>query len=292
MSTATAFSATEAPPACPDPVPDGMGVVALFDGGWTVHLSDEAAGRWVPVETEREVRTFSFSRERGELLYAAADGSVRSRPLGSEAAEESELATAGEQLRQPRLAGPDGTVYAVRFKDGASSDTEIVRVNRDSPDDTVPVVTQPGAVFSPVPDAFGRTLLYTVAHCTERCGRIIQEVWRKDLVSGRADQLTLGGAMSADPVAGEDGEPVYFAVQDESGEAVVRFDPETRTAERRFRVGERNRHPALDGEGRLHFLTEVDGRAVIARFGDGDDGGCHFPFPETFDDARELVAGS
>lgn len=266
-----------------------MGVIGLIDGSWSVHLSDEARGRWIPVSTDQEVRTFVFTSTRQHLLYAAADGSVRSHDLNN--GQERELASAEQHLRQPRLTGQAREFYAVQFESGTSGNTSIVLVNEDAPEVPSPVITQPGAVFSPALDEREQALLYTVAHCTEGCGRIIQEVWRKDLLSGRADQLTLIGAMSSDPVASDISDALYFALQDEDGESIVRFEQESGEITRRFRVGTRNRRPALDGEGRLHFLTDLDGRVAIARF-DADNKGCHYPLPETFDDARELVSGS
>ena len=276
-------------PICTTSVPVNMGIVGLIDGTWSVHLSDKSNGRWIPISTDQEVRTFVFSHAQQRLLYAAADGSVRNRDLNND--RDSELVGAGQHLRQPYLTAGDGTFYAVQFKGGASGDTSIVRINEDAPETPVPVVTQPGAVFSPTLDKRGKLLFYTVAHCTERCGRIIQEVWRKDLISGQADQMTLIGAMSSDPVAGVFPDIFYFSLQSENEESVVRFEYESGEITKRFQVGKRNRRPTLDGEGQLHFLTDIDGRVVIARFNSKDEG-CYFPLPNTFDDARELVSGS
>jgi len=282
--------ADDTPRACEQPFPEGVGIIGLSQttAEWQIYLSPDSTKGWLKKSTELEPRTFHFSLARDEILFLASDNSIISHKISDNSAKE--VAADTDLLRQPSLSQDVSTYYAVRFTDNKSSDTELLEVPRNSPGSSIPVGEQPGSMFSPVLDIRNRWLLYTIAHCTKGCGRIIQEVWRKDLATERSDQLTLLGEMSSDPVGDSQSGTIYFSHVSEGQESVLKYNVEQRQVEKTYNPGITNRHPALTKQGDLLILSVLGNKPVIVKYDAATDAACLYNLPDSIIAARELVA--
>jgi hypothetical protein len=90
--------------------------------------------------------------------------------------------------------------------DGKSLETEILRF--DSAPQPARIARQPGAQHDPF--VFQRRwLVYASVGCSDGCEELLVEIWGRDLIAGKARQLTLLNALSQGPVT--DGRRVVFS---------------------------------------------------------------------------------
>lgn len=263
-----------------------LGLESTESSRWHFYIFEPKTGKVQKIPTEQEPRTFAFSQSEQLLVYAAEDGTIRRKELGSSG--ESVLLESNKfySYGQPSL-GDQNRLYLVRFKEGASTDTEVVSFSSSGPASRAPepVVTQPGAIFSPV--FVEPYLYYTVAHCVEGCGNIIQEVWRKHLQTGIARQLTLTGLLLSDP------EPnnhhlLAVSLSEPGSESVILLSTE-KSGQFNSRIFQaRNaRYPVVDTHGNLLFLSyEGVKTKIILQQGDLR---CEVSLPDGIAAAREMA---
>ena len=129
------------------------------------------------------------------------------------------------------------------------------------------MVTQRSAQFEPyfhAPD----TLYYANVLCTEGCGRVIQEIWRKNLVSGQAEQLTLMNAIAQQPVVSPDGKWLVFSSDKAGNFHLWRMELATRRVEQLTAGRVTDISPAVDGNGEVYFIRRSrDGTRLMRRGG-------------------------
>jgi Tol biopolymer transport system component len=145
-----------------------------------------------------------------------------------------------------------------------------------------PVVTQRSAQFEPYFHA-PRTLYYSNVHCTIGCGKIIQEIWRKDLISGEAEQITLLNAIARQPVIS--GQWLYFSSNKAGNFHIWRMSLETGRYERLTEGRVTDINPALDRQSNLYFIRHTPtGTALMQRRTDGT----LQTLPKTLENFRDL----
>jgi hypothetical protein len=184
----------------------GMSFVAQDASlAWGLYRID-TDGRAQRVPTELEPRQACVAPDGSKAVYAAADGSVR---LLAAAGREVVLASpdARHGYTQPCLSADGREVYVVEMADGKSVETEILRY-RSGAGEPDHIAEQAGAQHDPF--VFGRRwFVYASVGCSSGCDALLVEIWGRDLLTGRARQLTLLNAMSQAPVT--DGRRVVFS---------------------------------------------------------------------------------
>ena len=209
-----------------------------------------------------------------KLVYAAADGTLRLLSAGS--AQETVLARpdAKRSFTQPCMSADGREVYAVEMADGKSLETDILRFTSGIADPTR-IARQPGAQHDPFVYR-GRWLVYASVGCSDGCEELLVEIWVRDLVAGKARQLTLLNALSQGPVT--DGRRVVFSSNaggthqlwqvgvDGSGIRQLTNFPAAQAI-----------HPALCGAA-VHFVQSRAGGAAIARLAE-DGSAVELPIP-------------
>jgi Tol biopolymer transport system component len=182
--------------------------------------------------------------------------------------------------------GEDGDpLFVVVLKEGASADTDILSLGVDR-GNREPVVARRSAQSDPAPGTDG-WLYYSNVHCTTDCGHIIQEIWRKDLVSGEAEQLTLLNALSRQPVLSGDGKTLYFSSNRGGNFHIWSLD---RAAGRYRQLSDglvTDTDPAIDADGTLYFIRRSpSGTRLMSRDGTGRI--VEVTLPEGITDLRDL----
>lgn len=261
--------------------PAGMSFIGLERGEWRLYVVERDGKRPRAVTTSSEPHTAAIHPESGRIAFVAADGALHE--IDPESGEERPLLrpAPARAWTQPTY-DEAGRLYAVLLKEGTSADTDIVQVTADG---TKTVVPQRSAQFEPY--ASGTTLYYSSVQCTVGCGRIIQDVWRKNLTTGQARQLTRLNAIAREPVLSPDGAWVYF-VSDRAGHYHIwRIPAEGGEAEAVTGGQVTDISPAFDGAGRLWFIRRSPRGVGLMRL-DADGTPTPMPLPAGLTDVRAL----
>jgi ABC-type uncharacterized transport system permease subunit len=91
-----------------------------------------------------------------------------------------------------QLRAYDQGIVMVKLVDGKSRDTQLIEIGNQSKTKTL--LKQASAQFHPF--RYKNYLYYAHVSCRMECSPLIQEVWRKDLTSGKTEQLSLLNAVS------------------------------------------------------------------------------------------------
>ena len=188
-------------------LPQGMSFLAQnTDGAWGLYRIDAHHGV-VRIPTQMEPRQACVVPDGSKLVYTAANGTVRLAAAGSGQEAVLARADAKRSFTQPCMSADGREVYVVEMAGGKSVDTEILRYTSgaDLPDH---IAAQPGAQHDPFVHQ-KRWLVYASVGCSAGCEELLVEIWTRDLLTGKARQLTLLNALSQGPVT--DGRRVVFS---------------------------------------------------------------------------------
>jgi len=232
--------------------PEGSSFVGLKDGEWQLYVV--AKGRDEPeyIETSSEPRTPSFHPHTGKIAYIAADGKLRELSIDGNQDRVLLRPTKKQAYTQPAYDSPGKYLYVVALKEGASVDTNILRLD-PSRKKVKPVVVQRSAQFEPLATASNH-LFYSNVLCTIGCGKIIQEIWRMDLVSGDAKQLTMINSIARQPTLSPTGDWLYFSSNKSGYFHIWRLHLAEQNYEEITQGNVTDINPALDKEGNLYFI--------------------------------------
>jgi len=261
--------------------PQGLSFVGLAAESWQLYVVQPSALKPQVVKTVSEPRTPTYTAQTGKIAYIGADGSLHEILLASGEDRVLLKPDAQRALTQPAYDATGKRLFVVALKEGASVDTDILLLSEEKPKS---VVTQRSAQFDPYFHA-PRTLYYSNILCTIGCGKIIQEIWRKDLVSGEAEQITLLNAMARQPVISQEGQWLYFSSNKAGNFHIWRMSLETRRYEQLTEGKVSDINPALDQQGNLYFIRHTPtGTTLMRRRTDGT----LQTMPKLFENMRDL----
>lgn len=201
-------------------LPEGLIFSGFYEGQWQLYRSTGRPDVIDVVPTTSEARTPAISPDGRLIAFIAADGSLREIQL--EKGSERVLLPADEErgLTHPTYDG-HGRVIAVWLMDGSSVDTDLVMVRKDG--HVEGLLAQRSAQFEPALGPEG-SIYYSNVLCTVACGEVIQEIWRYDSVSGRAEQITLLNGISRQPHVAVD-RAIYFSSNANGYYHIWRYSP-------------------------------------------------------------------
>ncbi|MBG7602155.1 MAG: hypothetical protein IZT60_06380 [Gammaproteobacteria bacterium] len=171
-------------------LPAGLMIVAFDGASWHPYIVNTGNDGWIKIEDVRDPAALTWQREKDALLIKQNDGGISSYQL--ETREMKQLPSFDESTVTQLRAYRQGVVM-VRLMDGKSRDTSILSVknNGNKPNE---ILRQVSAQFHPY--IHNDQLYYAHVSCRAECRPLIQEVWSKNLLSGRTQQLTLLNATS------------------------------------------------------------------------------------------------
>ena len=170
-------------------LPDGLMIIAFDGESWFPYISQSASNRWLKIDAIENPAGVTWQSASGRFLVRQSDGLLQLYESGGHSPEQLRRDSA-VNLTQLR-AHSDG-VLAVELIEGKSRETRIVVIGDDTGNEIL--VRQESAQFHPF--RHGDRLYYAHVSCRLECDPLIQEVWEKNLVSGRTRQLTLLNATS------------------------------------------------------------------------------------------------
>lgn len=179
---------------------------ALIDNDWKVVVHDDEGYR--SIETQREPRTFDFDFKHKRVVYIASDKNLYLKDEASNT-EALLLEAKEDAYTQPMFTPSGDEIVLVKLIEGNSANTDIISLDVKTKK-IKSVVTQKSTQLEPyiLNDA---NLYYSNVTCVEGCGKIIQELWFKHLLSGDAYQLTLNNVISHQPSVDKAQKHIYFS---------------------------------------------------------------------------------
>lgn len=251
--------------------PKGTSFIGFRDGTWNVYLVQEENTPPLLVKTVSEPRAAMFSLKKSALVYIAADGKVREIILRN---NEDRVLLEPEKKRafaQPAYDAGGTRLLLVDMKDGTSADTEIALLDTAKPTAVKTVTSQPASQFEPrfVDD---QSMVYSSVSCVLGCGRIIQEIWRKNVVTDTAEQVTLLNAIARQPVTSPDGKWVYFSSNKAGSYHIWRIPLSGGEPEQVTKGNVTDGSPAVGSDNRVCFIRSVSASSnMVCRLPSGDE---------------------
>ena len=178
--------------------------IALNKGEWDIIVCENDTCQ--TIQTEQEARTYDYDFENGNVVYIASDKSVRVILNNKEIRI---LESTTDAYTQPMFINKGKGIMLVKLINGNSTNTKIISMDLEGKTRKTLVYQHSTALESYLNDM--QNIYYANVSCVEGCGKIIQEIWHKDIVSGEAEQLTLLNALSHQPIIDSKNEFVYFS---------------------------------------------------------------------------------
>jgi len=263
-------------------LPDGLVFVGLTDSGWSAYQTSQQ--QLNPLSDLENPRNVTFSPARKQITFVAADASLQSYSFDARKISPT-VNDLENRYTQPKYSADGKRLFSVMLKQGQSRSTEIVEFmgGKTSPRK---VVVKRTAQFDPY--MFDeRYLYYTTALCVDGCGKMIWELWRKDMYTGIQEQLTLFNAVSRQPVLKEK-ETLYFSSNQAGYYHIWRMKTEVGGKAEQLTFGEvHDSDPAFDRAGNLYFIRRTpESVDIMVRYEDGRIQ--TVALPETIEDIRNL----
>jgi hypothetical protein len=244
-----------------------MSVQALADE--SIYFLGYEQNQWVlfyrPLEAS-DYKKISFDDEPRELyyipseqraLYINSKAQLVEKPLPG---EERVLLTpkGSDSYAQPVYDLNTQSVFMVYMPSGESSKADIVRYQNGK---LMPFIRQASSQFEPyVAEGW---LYYGNVHCVIDCGKIIQEVWRKHIIGGQAEQITLQHHIARQPVLNTDQQQLLFISNRNGPYQVWSQDLGTLEASQLTESSSQESDVAVDQQGNIYFLSYQAGQPTL-----------------------------
>ncbi|WP_152208397.1 TolB family protein [Marinobacter changyiensis] len=264
-----------------DSYPEDLAFMGYEGDRWRLYIA-ESEENLRAIDVAVEPRSFAYNPDTATFLYIGINDGIYLSKDGRD--REISKPEGHASFTQPAIS-PDGeTAYLVEMKDGNSKDTDIIQLELER-QVFAPVSTQRSAQFEPF--ATQTTLFFSNVTCVESCGRIIQEVWSRDLASGTSRQVTLLNNISKQAVYSDVANRIYFSSNSDGNYAIWAHDLSENQTVRLTNGPGIDLYPAVSGEGTVFFVRREAGHSRLM-CKNGANGAIEMPIPETITDLREL----
>jgi len=178
--------------------------LAYSDDRWKVCVVKDT--KVSEIDLEEEPHSFDYNFKNGDIIYVGANSKLRLRSQNSE--REVKLPYDRSGFTQPSFLCEHNAVYAVELINKSSRSTKIVKINLQN-DSFESVVMQNSSQFEPL-ECDDRNILFTNLICNQGCGKLIQEIWLKNTITGISEQVTLLNAFSTNPTVHYGSHMMFF----------------------------------------------------------------------------------
>jgi hypothetical protein len=264
----------------PNPLTDDLAFLALVEDQWQIVVYQN--GTFKNIIPTFEPHTFDYNFLNDQIIYVAADKSVRLISAGN---EKILLRADQDSYTQPSFVPGGKGVVLVELIDGSSTNTNIINFDLQTQKITHLLSHHSTQLDpSPVDDA---QMYYSNVSCVEGCGTIIQEIWNKNLKSGKAAQLTLLNSIAHQPTVDRPRNWLYFSSNKDKHFHIWRLSLSTGKYEKLTGGNVTDSYPRLSQSGNLYFLRTI--RNITSLFKREIDGvETPIVLPEKYHKIREL----
>ena len=242
-------------------LPDGMMIIAYDGEDWFPYISQPVSNSWMKIDAIENPAGVTWQHASGRFLVRQSDGLLHHYEAGSHTPEE--LRRDNEAGLTQLRAYSDGFL-AVELINGKSRETRIVAIEDEAGDNIL--LRQESAQFHPF--RHGDRLYYAHVSCRLECEPLIQEVWVKDLRSGRTRQLTLLNATSYLHSVDSNGRYGFISSNSKGYYNLGRLDLATGTLIWLTDGETTDSYPSIASDGSLYFLRRMAGGADLMRLDD------------------------
>ncbi|MES9905270.1 MAG: hypothetical protein ABW168_21670 [Sedimenticola sp.] len=170
-------------------LPKGLMIVGYDGSGWFSYISQPKTNDWLKLTDVQDPAYMTWLAEIDQFVIKSNDGKLYQYQFDTKELKHLE---SFDNAYYTQLRSYNDGFMMVELLKGKSRDTHIVSIDTEYKRKVV--VRQVSAQFHPY--RHNDQLYYAHVSCRLECKPLIQEVWRKDLVTGQTKQLTLLNATS------------------------------------------------------------------------------------------------
>ncbi len=228
-------------------LPSGMSFIGLTAQGWQAHIIPQHKTKVLP--NIFEPRQFSWSPSANRYVYLSAQGSIVDVNNGI---KKTVLANNAEDaMTQFRLQDHGKNLVLVRLIKQKSKSTKLA-IWKHEQQTFKNIHYQEGKVFDPYMEQ--QDLFYTHVSCIVSCGTIIQELWHKELTTGKATQLTLSNGTIRHPIFDLKNDRVIYSLNNTDNYNLWQYDISTQTNIQLTQSNASDLWPSLSNDGEIYFV--------------------------------------
>lgn len=244
-------------------LPQGLLIIAYDGSNWFPYIS-QPGNRWKKFADIQNPSYLTWQIKTGRFFIKGDDGKMYQYDLDSKKLKHLE---SFDDTNNTQLRAYDNGFVMTQLVEGKSRDTHIVSVDNEY--NTKLIVRQASAQFHPY--RHDDQLYYAHVSCRLECKPIIQEVWRKNLITGRARQLTLLNATSYLYSVDAEGRYGYISSNQKGYYHLARLD--LSTGEVVWLTGGQvtDSYPSMARDGSLYFIRRTPAGSRVMRLANQAD---------------------
>lgn len=184
----------------------------------------------------------------------------------------------GETANYTQLRAYDDGLVMVQLLQGKSRDTQLIRYREEKENGMAqsipyePLIQQVSGQFQPLIGRDGQTerkaLYYGNVSCRLACNPVIQEIWKQDLLTGRAEQLTLLNATSYLHSVDDSGRFGFISSNQHGNYHLARLDLENKELTWLTDGRATDSYPCIATTGDLYFIRRTSQGTHLMRLSD------------------------
>lgn len=232
--------------------------VGLQQAQWKVFIKPINAFEFRVIETKEEPRGIYFNAKKQHLIYIGSSGNLRQFNVISGEDDIISHLENKQGYAQPFMDSQSDKIYMMFMPEGKSSQSDIVVWNKGK---LKIIIKQLSSQFEPV--RHDKWLYYGQLHCRIDCGHLVREIWRKNIISGESEQLTMMGSITRQHIIDPQGKWLYFSSNKTGKYLLWRYSLEGNRLEQLTKGAVHDSFPAIDVTGKIYFIRRIAGQARL-----------------------------
>lgn len=248
-------------------IEEWLSFVGLQQNQWKVFARPLRGTEFQVLETIEEPRGIYFNAKQQQLIYIGASGNLRQVNTINHTDQVILQRKSKQGYAQPFMDSKSEKIYMMFMPEGKSSQSDIAVWNKGK---ITSVIKQLSSQFEPILSDT-KWLYYGQLHCRVDCGHLVREVWRKNIISGESEQITMTGAITRQHIVDSEGKWLYFSSNKTGRYLLWRQLLGSHKIEQITKGKVHDSFPALDHTGIVYFIRrETNGEVhLLSRQQDG-----------------------